>query len=335
MNDLLRLYRQARAIFSEADFAEFFQRAGIANPVHRMICKDILVGAATGYLAEWHRQETRLSQGRIASEIAKARDAAQALSASLDTLFEAGGFDSELSELAQAEKAAIIQKYGADSDTLKIASSIFALDDTHDSFRITGLLGTLGLIDDLLATLQREERARTRKNRLEPLRSMVAPLMTWWFMAFGRLPTVGHYDKEVAERGSGAVSAFAFAAQLVDRNVTERLVVDAMLSIGADMQSQDEAANAESGALASLALFYVISSGETHCRKEYLKMYLELPTGRGSVDEDAFNRAWGSLQTEDTEGDFALITKGKFYETFYSAILKNNSYEAQVEPATE
>ncbi|MEP3778923.1 MAG: hypothetical protein ABJM82_18055 [Shimia thalassica] len=316
MNDFQDFYTHAREAYQPECYELIFDAAEIASDVQRVIGKDIFAAAGAIYLGEMDAQETRLSQAHLIAEIAKARKASAELARALQTINRGSNQGLALNEAAIDLREQLIEEHGKDSDTYAIASSIFSLNLEGAGFRQTGLENALKFLNDSLENLKTEEIQRTRKNRIDPLTNWASVLMFYWLLAKGRLPTVGHYDSEVAERGSNAVRAFTLAAQVLDPEITERLVVKAMSAAKASIQTEPM----KPWLFYTIALTLIIDSGVAHSPKKYVWYFLTLPNGQAPMPESQFDLFWGQASRKKvTKEEQAFVSKEQFLETLYSA----------------
>ena len=311
-----KFYLESRARYSEEQFDEFFRIARMTKPAVQMVAKDFLVAAGGLYLSEVADQETQLTRGELLKVFRRANRASAELASALSDMFDKAHFGSTLSGNIVSRREELIAEFGLKSDTYKILASIFPLEITDHGFRQTGLENSIEVLSRAIASIDTDQFERTRKNKIGRLTNWVSAFASFWFLAKGNLPTTGHYEKDFASRGSIPVDAMTYAICQLDADVSEHLVADA---INATMNRIEN--DPIHLMLVNLgAVMLIVGSGVTYTPKNFLKAFLELRTGPGSVPQEIFDELWGSHNEEPSKNkEQSFASREQFSERLYSS----------------
>lgn len=316
MDEILGDYFAAANCYTAQTFDHFFELAQIEPLGQKLVFKDMLTAMGALYLNSMRDQKNTLSKGDQLSEISRAKKASANLAEALGILFNKSRLGFNLNEAALAKQHDLIEEYGENSDTYKIISSIFPFDKSAHGFRQTGLENTIAFIHSALGEIEAEQLENVERGRLTVLKPWVSSICFLWFLAKGKLPSIGHYDKEIGDYDSPDIAALVYAIEQIDPQVSSRIVVDAVKQAKSDIETDSP----DSWLPYSLTMMLLLSTGETHTHKENLKMFLRLPNGGAILSDEMFDQAWGSAQRgepETTEQSF--ISKEQFFETLISS----------------
>ena len=328
MDELLSDYRNAASSYSEEAFERFFKLAKIENTAPQLVFKDMLAASGAFYIFSMRHQQKSLPKGDMLKELSRAKKASANLESSLKTILSNGGMWSHMSEAGLALHDDLIETHGKDSDTYKILSSIFPFDKDGHGFRQTGLENAISFLNTTLETITADQLRKSERGHLAALIPWVSAISVVWVLAKGDFPAIGHYDKEIGDYDSPDIAALVFVIEQIAPKVSSRMIVKAVVQAKL-LYSQSPM---EFWLHYSGAMFVLLGSGETHTHKENLKMFLRLPTGAPAISDADFDRIWGSMQNQSSQGiEQSFVSKEQFVETLISSKQGNQLLQGLME----
>ncbi|TCP38767.1 hypothetical protein [Rhodovulum marinum] len=221
-------YRRALASYSEETFAEFFRLARITDPHVQAIGKDYLGVAGAFYFSHMDRQAAAPSRTEALKKLSRAQRASHELADSLARAIADRSVFRELSDAGTAAGRELQDDASANSDTLEILSAIFPIKADGKGFRYDGLQKTLLTLANCLEQIEAEAIEKRRKGRGHALHPWLVLMNVYWIKATGETPSIGHYDREIGDYDSAAIAALSFAAEVLDSQISSRLVAKGM-----------------------------------------------------------------------------------------------------------
>lgn len=314
-------YREALSHYTEADFEEFFSLAEIDDPEMLLLGRDFLGSAGSIYLMQMADQPKRARRGETIKNLNKTRKAGRELAENLHRLLQDGAVVDALAELTPAIRAQYPTDEDQAKDSFKILDAIFPLSEKGKGFRYEGMSRALMVLAQCIDAIDETNIKKPDIGRSHALRGWMILLVAYWIEARCEAPRSGHYDPETAGYSSRAIAAFTKAAQTLDPEISERLIVQALgVASQSMMKSELEAAILLMRSFAAL-----VPSDEAHSSADTLRRYMGMP-------EDAFTQFRNaSLVIPEPGRETAIITKEEFYETFKSSGLEKMLLQSQVE----
>ncbi|MGJ8624237.1 MAG: hypothetical protein ACSHW1_15885 [Yoonia sp.] len=314
-------YHDAMARYAKADFDEFFLLADISDPEMRTLGMDFLGSAGAFYLMQMEQQSRRASRGEVLKSLTKTRKASRALAENLYDLLDNRNVIQALAELTPSIRARFSTDKEREKDSFKILDAIFPLSAKGKGFRYEGMAQALMILAQCIDAIEEVKIKKPDVGRSHAMRSWMIIMLMYWVEARHEIPRSGHYDSETASYSSQAIAALTKAAQTLDPEISERLIVQVL---GVASASIDES-ELEGVIILMRCFVALVSSNEARSSPETLRRYLNMP-------EDAFTQFRNaSLVTPEPGRETAIITKEEFYETFKSSGLEKILLQSQVE----
>jgi hypothetical protein len=314
-------YREAMARYGEADFGEFFSLAEIDDPETRSLGKDFIGAAGSFYLMQMNYQSKRASRGETIRLLRKTQKSSRAFAESLSELLQSPGVVSELAELTSALRGQYPTTADQEQDSYKILDSIFPLSANGKGFRYEGMAQALRVLAQCIEAVDEKEIKKPDTGRSSTLKGWMILMILYWVEVKGDVPRSGHYDSETAGYSSRAIAALTKAAQTLDPEISERLVV---LALGAAIQSFNET-DLEGTIILTRSFAALARSNEAQSPPDALRRYIGMP-------EDVYNKFTTETHAIPRAGkEAAIVTKEEFYETLKSSEFGKMLLQSQVE----